>query len=158
MRERPWTHHQTPYEVLEVAPGASAEDIGSAYKVMSQIWHPDKQKAGTAAHDKATSHSALLNEARDLLLDPRRRAAFDRAAAPQGQRLPPNDLKGRGSAWKALAAFLKDEDLGSSFLRQMAYKMGDALERGRDLTEKQRPYAEQAWDLGVTNGFVPNEF
>ena len=157
MRDKGWLDDLSPYQVLEIASDASVEEIREAVKVMSQIWHPDRFKEGGAAHQKASGRQALIFEARDLLLDPRRRGAFDRAAAPVATFAPSHDPRCRGSIWKGLAAFLKDEDLGSPFQRQMAYKMGDALERGRDLTEKQKPYADQAWDLGMANGFDPDD-
>jgi hypothetical protein len=67
----------------------------------------------------------------------------------------PEPVQNAPESWKRLAVFLKDEDIGSSFLRRMAFTAGDYLERRRQLSPKQRPYAEQAWALGVENGWSP---
>ncbi|WP_133364647.1 J domain-containing protein [Qipengyuania sediminis] len=46
--------------LLQVAPGASAEDIRAAYRRLAADMHPDR--------GGSTAHLAALTEARDLLL------------------------------------------------------------------------------------------
>lgn len=62
--ERNW------YEVLRVHPQAPPELIKKSFQVLAQTWHPDKGGDGTVDMQDLTM-------ARDILLDPDRRKAFD---------------------------------------------------------------------------------
>ncbi len=62
-----------PYKLLQVHPEADAEIIGVAYRKLAQRYHPD-----VAPGADAERRMAELNAARDLLLDPAARAAYDR--------------------------------------------------------------------------------
>jgi curved DNA-binding protein CbpA len=62
-----------PYRILQVHPEADAEIIQVAYRKLAQRHHPDVATDGAAAR-----RMAELNAARDLLLDPAARAAYDR--------------------------------------------------------------------------------
>jgi curved DNA-binding protein CbpA len=65
-----------PYKLLQVHPEADAEIIQVAYRKLAQRYHPD-----VASGPEAARHMAELNAARDLLLDPVARAAYDRERA-----------------------------------------------------------------------------
>jgi curved DNA-binding protein CbpA len=58
------------YDVLQVSPRADAEVIEKAYRVLIGKHHPDK--------GGDTRHAQQLNEAHDVLGDPRKRADYDR--------------------------------------------------------------------------------
>ena len=62
-----------PYRLLQVHPEADAEIIQVAYRKLAQRHHPD-----VTAGPEAARRMAELNAARDLLLDPVARAAYDR--------------------------------------------------------------------------------
>jgi len=64
-----------PYKVLQVDPEADPEVIQAAYRRLAQKYHPD-----TAAI-AGGSRMAALNQAWEVLRDPVRRAAHDRARA-----------------------------------------------------------------------------
>jgi hypothetical protein len=64
------------YAVLGVPRDASAEDIKQAFRRLSAHWHPDHNKRADAAE-----RFDELNKAKELLLDPKRRAAYDRDLA-----------------------------------------------------------------------------
>ncbi len=85
-----------PYRTLLVHPEADAEIIQAAYRKLAQRYHPD-----VAGSPDAAARMAELNAARDLLADPERRAAYDRAAARR-DRSPGADSRpghrGRSSA------------------------------------------------------------
>jgi hypothetical protein len=66
----------TPYEILGVPKDASDEDIRQAWRVKSLEAHPDREGG---SHDAQTE----LNIARDILLDPTKRATID-----AGEQLP----------------------------------------------------------------------
>lgn len=60
----------TPYEVLGVAPMATAQQIRSAYRQQAAKWHPDKwlqgsdeeQKAAVAAFESIQQAHAILGD------------------------------------------------------------------------------------------------
>ena len=57
-----------PYQVLEIAPGATREEIEAAYKRLARIYHPDRHASQDAsAQQRAVIRMRELNEARDLL-------------------------------------------------------------------------------------------
>ena len=82
------------YAILQVSPSAEQEVIEAAYRRLARKYHPDVYSGPDAAH-----RMRELNEAYEILGDPRRRAEYDaelrfaRAGAetkrPQGDRTPP---------------------------------------------------------------------
>jgi serine/threonine protein kinase len=58
------------YGILEVSPRARPEVIQASYKALMQIYHPDKSSG-----DERVARE--LNEAKDTLLDKKKRAAYD---------------------------------------------------------------------------------
>ncbi len=81
-----------PYKLLQVDPEADPEIIVAAYRRLARRYHPD-----IAANDAAAAMMVALNGARDLLLDPARRAELDRQrGAVQGS--PGPGETGRGVA------------------------------------------------------------
>lgn len=62
------------YEILEIDPRASTEDIERAFKRLARKVHPDLNSG-----DPATAEARMkeLNEVRDTLTDPLRRARYD---------------------------------------------------------------------------------
>jgi curved DNA-binding protein CbpA len=67
------------YQLLGVAPGASAEDIQAAYRRLAKEYHPDVN-AGSAA---AAARMARVNVAKAVLLDRDTRASYDQVRAVQ---------------------------------------------------------------------------
>src|SRR5688572_2315356 len=77
------------YKILGVGRDASAEDIKRAYRKLARQFHPDKNKA-RGAEEKFKE----VNEANEVLSDPKKRSAYDQLGANwrQGERFtpPPN--------------------------------------------------------------------
>lgn len=76
----------TLYDVLGVAPDATADQIRRAYRKKAAATHPDRNPGDP---DAAAKHRAVT-DAYDVLSDPDRRAAYDRdgtTAAPEDRSL-----------------------------------------------------------------------
>ena len=71
------------YEILEVNPLATSEEILEQYHFLVQAWHPDKF-ASPESKAKAEEKLKRINEAKTVLLDPVMREDYDRLRqAPQ---------------------------------------------------------------------------
>ncbi len=62
------------FRILEVNQEASPEVIEQAYRTLARKYHPDSYPPERQAW--ATAKMQELNEARDVLVDPRRRAEY----------------------------------------------------------------------------------
>ena len=62
---------KSPYEVLGISPGATAEEIKSAYRRLVKQYHPDHYK-NHPLEDLAKEKMQEINEAYDLLTNPSR--------------------------------------------------------------------------------------
>lgn len=67
-------HRKDPYELLGVSRGSSADEIKAAYRKLAMKYHPDRNPGDTAAEE----HFKELSHAYDILIDPDKRAAYDR--------------------------------------------------------------------------------
>jgi DnaJ-domain-containing protein 1 len=63
---------RSPYEVLDVSPGASQEEIRAAYQKLVQQYHPDRVAGmGPELRELAEKHTKELNAAYAALKDRR---------------------------------------------------------------------------------------
>lgn len=59
----------TPHEILGVAPNASRAEIRAAYRVLREIFHPDRHAGSAqAVQQRAAVELRKLNEAYDKLI------------------------------------------------------------------------------------------
>ena len=73
------------YELLEIAPGAPAEEVKRSFRAQIARYHPDKvQHLGKEFQSMAADRAAELTEAYRILSDQGRRAEYDRAVAEAG--------------------------------------------------------------------------
>lgn len=63
----------TLYQILQLDPSADPDIVDVAYKRLAMKHHPDR--AGNGSEEKMRT----LNQARDVLRDPQKRAAYDRS-------------------------------------------------------------------------------
>ncbi len=78
-----------PYEILELQPGATSDEIKAAYHRLAKQWHPDRFPAGPAK-EEAENRFRQLSEAFVMLKDVNRRTEIDAtlATAPQAPTAP----------------------------------------------------------------------
>jgi TPR repeat protein len=57
------------YRILELEPGASLAQIKAAWRLLSQIWHPDKHEPGSQAYKLAEKRQKELNSAYNQLVE-----------------------------------------------------------------------------------------
>jgi curved DNA-binding protein CbpA len=60
------------YEVLQISANADSETIRRVYRIQAQRFHPDNQESGNAESFRR------ISDAYDVLIDPQRRAVYDR--------------------------------------------------------------------------------
>ena len=79
------TEEQTFYEVLELDPGASDEEIRRAYRRAREMYSPDSMVVcGLFAPERLEVVRRAIEESHDVLLDPQRRRAYDLQLFPDG--------------------------------------------------------------------------
>jgi len=67
------------YSLLSLSPEATQKEIKAAYRRMAEVYHPDKLRELPPGDRKEGEEiMRLLNEAKSILLDPERRAEYDR--------------------------------------------------------------------------------
>lgn len=62
------------YEILSVSKGSSADEIKKAYRSLAKKYHPDKNPKNKSAEDRFKN----IQEAYDILGDPKKRSNYDR--------------------------------------------------------------------------------
>ncbi|HKE89780.1 MAG TPA: J domain-containing protein [Gemmatimonadales bacterium] len=68
------------YRLLGLAPGATADEVKTAYRDLAQVWHPDRFPDNNRLREKAEQNLQRINEAYALLRD--LAAAAPAAVAP----------------------------------------------------------------------------
>ena len=76
----------TFYEVLEVSPDASLEEIKNSFRVLAKKWHPDLH-AEDANKIAANKRMQAMNLAYETLKDPAKRRAYDNELRAKGIRI-----------------------------------------------------------------------
>ena len=72
------------YEVLSVAPTASAREIRAAYRARARQLHPDVARGTSGSTVRGSVDMADINRAWSVLSDPHRRAAYDLSLTGRG--------------------------------------------------------------------------
>ena len=127
---------QSYYELLGVSPFATKEELAEAYKQLKNIYQPGSLAVYSLfSEEELEKTSRALDEAYEVLMDERRRKAYNEELIRQG-RLKPEELLRReigvtpekveemsptgGEIGKDKRAFLQEEDIyKGEFLRRM---------------------------------------
>ena len=84
------------YDILEISPTATENEINKAYYKLSKVWHPDKNSHRL---EEATKKFQEINEAKNILSDPEKREMYDKFGTtqeqPGGPNFDPSDLFGQ---------------------------------------------------------------
>ena len=67
-------HPSDPYETLAVSRSAAMEEIRTSYRQLAMKYHPDRKPGDPAAEESFKE----ISQAYDILIDPDKRAAYDR--------------------------------------------------------------------------------
>ncbi|MCS7236196.1 MAG: molecular chaperone DnaJ [Armatimonadota bacterium] len=105
------------YEILNVPPDASLEEIKAAYRRLAREYHPDVRKDDPLAEERFKE----INEAYQVLSDPQKRAEYDRAGRRVSPAAGPFDFR---------SPF---EELFEAFFGGPAPRTEQAPQRGADL-------------------------
>lgn len=82
-----------PFDILEIQPGASAEDVKAAYHRLAKLWHPDRFDGAEKA--KAEERFRMISEAFEALRDPVKRQQVEKqAGVPQPPKPEPPKAPG----------------------------------------------------------------
>ena len=72
------------YEILDLPPEATEEQIKAAYRILVQLHHPDRlQQVSASVRAYAEERLKKINEAYRVLGDPDRRASYDATRRPR---------------------------------------------------------------------------
>jgi preprotein translocase subunit Sec63 len=80
-----------PYRILDLDSGASDEELKTAWRDLSKVWHPDRFVHDRDIQRKAEEKLKAINEAYEKIRADRERGGFrpSRPAAPEVERTGP---------------------------------------------------------------------
>ncbi len=83
------THENMPiknyYDVLDLSPTATSDEIKEAYRLLVSMLHPDKFPLGSKQQQWAHTKLQSINEAYSVLKDPQQRSQYDSETAQHKQ-------------------------------------------------------------------------
>ena len=81
------------YRMLGLAPGATVDEVKTAYRDLAQVWHPDRFPNNNRLREKAGQNLQRINEAYALLRDRALAVAAPAAVATAPIVTPPDGLR-----------------------------------------------------------------
>jgi len=155
----------TPFEVLGVVPAASQEEVVTAYKILAQIFHPDRfRDSPEAVRCEAEYRMRSLNEAYAAA---KRGRLSNQAGSTNARHSRPTAAWDAGSsagarAWDGVAwtdankaraaAMVKDNEAKAK--KQQAMRNGQAIVRPRSVEPSRNSFLNGLGLARVTNNIV----
>ena len=127
------------YELLGVQPNASNDEIKNAFKSMAKSLHPDKNPHGKCLMQQ-------LNVAKEILLDPSKRAQYDR------------ELRHRqGGENNGVGSSSAEEERLRSVLESTLVKQKALKKEVKELRSRQKVVNKEVRELRSKNSFLNND-
>lgn len=116
---------ETYYEVLDVEPRSTVNEIKEAYYGLARRFHPDRfhLKSGTRLHEQISSAFARITQAYETLIDGRARSTYDATIkrAKKYERAAPKSNKAQSGAASSNDEGAKSDPIESSFAQAERY-------------------------------------
>jgi len=116
---------ETFYEVLDVKPKATVNEIKEAYYGLARRYHPDRfhLKSGTRVHEQISSAFARITQAYETLIDGRARSTYDATVkrSRKFERAAPKSNKARPGAASSNDEGAKSDPVESSLAQAERY-------------------------------------
>src|SRR5213083_1598871 len=129
------TTPRSPYDILGVPKGASADEIKKAYRKLARAYHPDRNPGDASAEERFKE----VQNAYDTLSDPEKRKQYDTFGSGNGRTgFDPRNFNGGGGNFRV-------EDLGD--LGDLFGGLGGLFNRGGTRTQRRAP--ERGVDVEV---------
>jgi hypothetical protein len=109
------------YEVLQIQPDASLEEVKAAYKRLALLSHPD-----LSSHPQATLHMQALNEAFEVLGSQEKRAQYDQDRLNPASPAPVKEEPDPTSPTQPVSTIQKDPDRREQVPKEPARREPDA--------------------------------
>ncbi len=121
----------TYYDILDISPLATSEEVRQAYRELVEIHHPDRmQTLRGEVQERAGSRLKQINEAYHILRDPERRARYDAQMHQGGERGAPAPVAGEAtSSLEARLAEIEQQIVQLAQQIQWARPRGETVER-----------------------------
>lgn len=155
----------TPFEVLGVMPSASQEEVVTAYKILAQIFHPDRfRESSEAVRHEAEYRMRALNEA---YASAKRGRLSNQAGTTNARHSRPTAAWDAGSSkgarnWDGVAwtdanraraaAMVKDNEAKAK--KQQAKRNGQAVVKPRSVEPSRNSFLNGLGLARVTNNIV----
>lgn len=107
-REEKKQHKRDFYKILDISKSVSSEEIKKSYRRLASKWHPDKNSETTEKREHAEKMFKDINEAYNVLYDPKKRNIYDNGGHPDD----PN------SAFHTQENFESFDDILKSYYRE----------------------------------------
>lgn len=135
------------YNILELSPNATLDEIKAQYRLMLNAWHPDKH-SNPEHKAKAEERTKEITEAYSVLSDPAKRAQYDKSRSmPQNQAQTYQPLSQEAETFNEAIELLQDPNANERSYRDAASLLSIVVTRA----EQEFPLARSILALVLTD-------